>query len=145
MLRPDEGYLKITELRGKDYAILITPRDTTIYRIDAPASALRALAGRVRNWIDGRLAQGRLDPFDVAASYTLYRLIAGPAADKLQQVAALIVDPSGPLEQLPAGVLVTDQGSVAKYKAAGNAMDFTSVSFLAARTELSTAVSPRCS
>ena len=85
-LRPDEAYLKLTELRGRDYAILITPNDTLIYRIDAPAPALAALAGRVRDSIDGQIAGGRLVPFDVAAAYTLYRLISGPAADKLQQV-----------------------------------------------------------
>jgi CHAT domain-containing protein len=142
-LRPDEAYFKLTELRGKDYAILITPQDTMIYRVGAPAKALNALAARVRDSIDGHLAEGRLEPFDVAAAYTLYRLIAGPAAQRLQQVQALIVDPSGPLERLPMGVLVTDQDSIAKHKAAADPFDFTSVSFLAARSELSTEVSPR--
>ena len=144
-LRPGEAYFKLTELRGRDYAILITPQDTTIYRVGAPAQALGQLAVRVRNSIDGRLAQGRLDPFNVGAAYTLYRLIAGPAAGRLQQVSSLIVDPSGPLERLPIGVLVTDQDSVGKYKtaSASNKFDFSSVSFLAGRTELSMAVSPR--
>lgn len=144
-LRPDEAYFKLTELRGKDYAILITPQNTLIYRVQAPARALDALAARVRNSIDGQLGEGRLEPFDVAAAYTLYRLIAGPAADKLQHVSALIVDPSGPLERLPIGVLVTDQDSIGKYKAAAakDPYDFTGVSFLAARTEISTEVSPR--
>jgi CHAT domain-containing protein len=144
-LRPDEAYFKLTELRGKDYAILITPQDTLIYRVDAPAKALNALAARVRDSIDGHLAEGRVDAYDVAAAYTLYHLIAGPAAQRLGQVSTLIVDPSGPLERLPMGVLVTDQDSVAKYKAAAaaNAFDFTSVAFLANRAELSTEVSPR--
>lgn len=144
-LRPDEAYFKLTELRGKDYAILITPQDTTIYRIQAPARAVDGLAARVRDSIDGQLGEGRLQPFDVAAAYTLYKLIAGPAADKLQHVSALIVDPSGPLERLPIGVLVTDHDSIGKYKAAAAAdpYNFTGVSFLAARTEISTEVSPR--
>jgi CHAT domain-containing protein len=142
-LRPDEAYFKLTELRGKDYGILITPQDTLIYRVEAPAQALSALAARVRKSIDGRLGEGRLDPFDVAAAYTLYRLVTGPAADRLQHVAALIVDPSGPLERLPIGVLVTDQASVAKYKAADNPMDYTGVAFLAGKSEISTEVSPR--
>jgi CHAT domain-containing protein len=141
-LRPDEAYFKLTELRGKDYAILITPQDTTIYRVVAPAKALNALAARIRDSIDGHLDEGRLEAFDVAAAYTLYRLIAGPAAQRLQQVAALIVDPSGPLERLPMGVLVTDQDSVTRYKA-GDAFDYTSVSFVARGSELSTEVSPR--
>ena len=145
VLRPGEAYFKLTELRGKDYAILITPQDALIYRVDAPARALNGLATRVRNSIDGRLDERRLDPFDVGAAYTLYRLIAGPAADRLQQVSSLVVDPSGPIERLPVGVLVTDQGSIGKYKAASanNRFDFSSVSFLAGRTELSMAVSPR--
>jgi len=141
-LRPDEAYFKLTELRGRDYAILITPQDTMIYRLAAPAKALTALAARVRESIDGHLDEGRLEAFDVAAAYTLYRLVAGPAAQRLQQVPALIIDPSGPLERLPMGVLVADQESVAKYKA-GDPFDYSSVSFLAARSELSTEVSPR--
>ncbi len=142
-LRPDEAYYKLTELRGKDYGILITPQDTLIYRVDAPAQALSALAARVRDLIDGQLGQGRLAPFDVAAAYTLYRLVAGPAADRLKATSALIVDPSGPLERLPMGVLVTDQDSVTKYKAAKDPFDYTGVSFLARNTEISTEVSPR--
>ena len=144
-LRTGEAYFKLTEIRGRDYAILITPQDTTIYRVAAPAKALGQLAARVRNSIDGRLGQGRLDPFNVGAAYTLYRLIAGPAAGRLEQISSLIVDPSGPIERLPIGVLVTDQASVGKHKAASarNKFDFSSVSFLAGRTELSTAVSPR--
>lgn len=144
-LLPGEAYFKLTELKGRDYAMLITPQETTIYRVAAPAGSLGKLAARVRNSIDGRLDEGRVNPFDVAAAYTLYRLIAGPVAGRLQQVQSLIVDPSGPLERLPIGVLVTDQESIGRYKAASaaNRFDFSSVSFLAARTELSTAVSPR--
>ena len=140
-LRPDEAYFKLTELRGKDYAILITPNDTSIYRIDAPNAALTGLAARVRDSIDG--TPGRISPFDVAAAYTLYRLIAGPAADRLQHVSALVVEPAGPLERLPIGVLVTDKDSVDKYKTVADKFDFSSVSFLARQSELSTEVSPR--
>ena len=144
-LRPDEAFFKLTELAGRDYGILITHDKALIYRVAAPARDLRAIATRVRASIDGHINERRLVPFDVAASYALFRLVAGPAAEEMRRASALIVDPAGPLERLPAGVLVTDQDSVRSYRAtaATDDYDFSKVSFLAAQAELSMAVSPR--
>ena len=141
-LRPGEVFLKITQLRTSAYGVLITPEATQIYRLGAPARDLVALANRVRNSIDGRLDEGRLVPFDVAASYALFRLISGPAADRVVQASSVILDPAGPLERLPAGVLVTDRESVDRFDAAGR-FDYTGVNFLASKASVSTAVSPR--
>lgn len=144
-LHPGEVFLKITQLRSNAYAILISPQDAVIYRLGAPTRDLTALANRVRASIDGRLDEGRLVPFDVAASYALFRLISGPASDRLVAANNVILDPSGPLERLPAGVLVTDRESVARYDAAArtNKFDYSGVSFLALKSAVSTAVSPR--
>ena len=143
-LRPGEVFLKITQLRQSAYGILISPEGSMVYRLDAPARDLAALASRVRNSIDGRLDEGRLVPFDVAASYALFRLIAGPGVGRLMQASSVILDPAGPLERLPAGVLVTDRESVDRFGAGGSGrFDYTGVNFLAAKASVSTAVSPR--
>ena len=144
-LRPGESFLKITQLRSNAYGILISPEETQIYKLDAPAKDLAKLATLVRESIDGRLDEGRLVPFNVAASHALFRLIAGPAMSRLLQSRSVILDPAGPLERLPAGVLVTDRESVGRYDAAArsNKFDFSSVNFLAAKASVSTAVSPR--
>jgi CHAT domain len=145
-LQPGEVFLKIAQLNRTVYGILIAADGTQIYKIEAPAADLAKLATRVRDSIDGRLDQDRLVPFDVGASYALFRLVLGPAADRLLAARSIVLDPAGPLERLPAGVLVTDRASVERYEAGrkgGRSFDFSGVAFLAARAAVSTAVSPR--
>ncbi|HEX8240417.1 MAG TPA: CHAT domain-containing protein [Allosphingosinicella sp.] len=145
-LRPGEVFLKIAQLNRTAYGILIAADGTQIYKIEAPVADLARLATRIRDSIDGRLDQDKLVPFDVGASYALFRLVLGPAADRLLAAKAIVLDPAGPLERLPAGVLVTDRASVDRYEAGrkeGRSFDFSKVAFLAARVAVSTAVSPR--
>lgn len=142
-LKPGEVYLKIATLNRRMYGMVVTADRTFVYTIAADAAAKTAvdtLAAQVRTSIDGRLADGKLVPFDDAAAYTLFRLIAGPAEAVLAAAPALVVDPSGPLERLPIGVLVTryDRAAVRP-----TPFDFSRTAFLAARTTISTALSPR--
>lgn len=143
-LRPGEGYLKIVELNRRAYGIYINADRTWIYPLELPKAALDGLAAGVRASIDGKLPD-KLVPFDVAGAYGLFRLVSGPATDAVLKANALVVDPAGPLQNLPAGVLVTDRKSVDDYKASATAapFDFSHVSFLAAHATISTAVSPR--
>jgi len=142
-LRPGEAYLKVVQMRRRAFGVAIDGRDARVYALDAPASAVGALAGRVRASI--RDDSGYLPFFDVPAAYALFKLVAGPAEPMLLGASALVIDPSGPFANLPAGVLVTDLASVRRYaankKAAPN--DFSRVSFLAGRAALSAALSPR--
>jgi len=144
-LRPGEVYFKVSELGGHVYGMLIAADATAIYRSEAPTAALEAMAARVRASIDGQIEEGRLLPFDVAVASLLFHQLAGPAEDRLLRAAAIVVDPSGPLERLPAGVLVTDRASIAWYDShkAKDRWDFSGVSFLAAKASISTAASPR--
>ncbi len=142
-LRPQEYYLKVTRLRSRAYAMVIGGERSFIYGLDAPAADVDRIARRVRASI--RNDTGRLPFFDVAASYALFRLIAGPADQALATAKAIVVDPSGPLENLPAGVLVTTLDSVKRYGASRLARpnDYSAVAFLGAAAELSNALSPR--
>ncbi|PZN92642.1 MAG: hypothetical protein DCF31_15480 [Alphaproteobacteria bacterium] len=143
VLRPGEFYLKVTRLRSRAYAMVIGREKSFIYALDAPAADVDRIARRVRASI--RDDSGRLPFFDVGASYALFRLIAGPAESTLATAKAIVVDPSGPLENLPAGVLVTTIDSVKRYLAtkAARPNDYSAVAFLGAGTELSNALSPR--
>ena len=143
VLRPQEYYLKVTRLRNRAYAMVIGPDRNYIYALEAPAADVDKIARRVRASI--RDNSGSLPFFDVAASYALFRLIAGPAEAALSGAKAIVVDPSGPLENLPAGVLVTTLGSVRSYAAtkAARPNDYSAVAFLGARAELSNALSAR--
>ena len=144
-LRPGEAYLKVAELNSRAYGILINAERTWIYPVAAANRDLDTIAASVRASIDGKLDQGLLVPFDVAGSYTLFRLLTGPSTDAVLKAGALVVDPAGPLQNLPAGVLVTDKESIARQAATAKdaPFDFSQVSFLAAHATISTAVSPR--
>ena len=142
-LRPGEAYLKLAETGRRIYGLFVSADATFIYAIARTAEAREAvdqLARDVRSSIDGRLASGELVPFDDAGAYTLFRLIGGPASSALAQVRTLVVDPSGPLERLPLGVLVTQYDRNAPRP---SPFDFSQTAFLAATTTISTALSPR--
>ena len=142
-LRPGEAYLKVVQLRNRAFGIVIDADRAFVYGISAPAATLGSISARVRASI--RDDSGKLPFFDVAASYALFDLITGPARPAVLRAKSLVVDPSGPLANLPAGVLVTDLDSVKRFvvsrKTAPN--DFSNVNFLAGRAEITGALSPR--
>ena len=143
-LRPGEGFFKIVELNRRAYGMFIDAERTFIYPVSAPKAVLETLAQQVRASIDGRLPVS-LVPFKVAEAYALFGLLTGPATEAMLKASALVVDPAGPLQNLPASVLVTDRASVDAYGATAKAapFDFSKVKFLASRATISTAVSPR--
>ena len=143
-LKPGEGFLKVVQLNRRAYGVFINAERAWVYQVALPKAQLDTLASEIRASIDGRLPQS-LVPFKVAQSYALFGLLTGPAKDAVLQSTALVVDPAGPLQNLPAGVLVTDRASVDRYRAnaATAPFDFSQVSFLAGKAALSTAVSAR--
>lgn len=142
-LRPGEVYLKVSRLRARAFATVIAGDRSYIYPLAASGEDVDRIALRVRASI--RDDSGRLPFFDVAASYALFKLIAGPAEAALLGAKAIVVDPSGAFQNLPAGVLVTDLPSVKQYLAGRTQApnDYSRVGFLAARVEISNALSPR--
>jgi CHAT domain-containing protein/tetratricopeptide (TPR) repeat protein len=143
MLKEGEAYFKLTEVRNYAFGILIDAQGYQIFRAGKPLVDIKPITDLVRKSIDGGGA--KLAVFDVASSYALYRLLAEPVSDRLMAAKTVIVDPSGPLEKLPLGVLVTDIDSVRAYMAGrkGNAYDYSKVNFLAKQVSISSALSPR--
>ncbi|MDP3908195.1 CHAT domain-containing protein [Novosphingobium sp.] len=147
-LRPGEVYLKLAKIRTRMFGMVVSRESAWMYGVDAPAESIENLARRV---IDTSRSQERpdgtrrIDPFDVGTAHGLFRAIAGPAADVVANASGLVFDPAGQLRTMPAGVLVTDADSVRRYRASGRAgaRDFSKVNFLAAKAEISTAISPR--
>ncbi|MGI4732261.1 MAG: CHAT domain-containing protein [Janthinobacterium lividum] len=142
-LKPGEAYFKVVETGRRIYGLYVSADRTQAYRIapDAQArAAIDQLAADVRASIDGQLDQGKLVPFDDAKAYALFRVLGGPAADALAGTRALVVDPAGPLERLPIGVLVT---RYARDEVRPAPFDFSRTAFLAGTATISTALSPR--
>jgi CHAT domain-containing protein/tetratricopeptide (TPR) repeat protein len=147
VLRNGEVFLKIAGLRSKLYGIVISTDKTYIYRLLASPRELENIAGRVLKSARSRTTDGgpRIDPFAVEASFALFRAISGPAESTLASAKAIVFDPSGPLRNIPAGILVTNAESVRRHKAQGSKgiNDYSQVSFLASKADISTALSPR--
>jgi CHAT domain-containing protein/tetratricopeptide (TPR) repeat protein len=143
VLRPGEAFFKLTEVRNYAFGILIDNNGAQIYRVARNNATIDGLAERTRASIDG--GGEKLPIFDVGASRALFQLVVGPVERRLLDAKMLIVDPSGPLERLPIGVLVTDQASVDSFKTTRRAdpYDYTRTNFLARRLTLSSALSPR--
>ena len=145
-LRAGEGFLKVVQLNRRAYGVYVDGDKSWIYPVALPRAELDKLADTIRASIDGRLmTDGKLVPYKVAEAYALFALLTGPATDAVLKASALVIDPAGPLQNLPAGVLVTDRASVDRYRATAKAapFDFSKVSFLASKAALSTALSPR--
>ncbi len=143
VLNPGEAYFRLTKVRNYAFGILIDSQGTEIFRVAKPMVEVEALGNFVRESIDG--GGDKIPIFQVSAANALFKLIAGPVADRLTSAKALIVDPSGPLETLPISVLVTDDASVRSFAQSRTAApyDYSHVNFLARQVPISTALSPR--
>jgi CHAT domain-containing protein len=143
-LLPDEVYLKLARVRARDFAIVIGKDRVQAYSMTASAQVLNALSATVRDSIREE-AGTQLPFFRVAAARALFQIIAGPAEARLLAAKAIVIDPAGPLTNLPLGVLVADQASVTSYEETRtrDPNDYSKVAFLAGRTQISNALSPR--
>ena len=148
-LRPGEVYWKLTELRTRLYGIVIGKDGVTVYPVRNSAREVTArevnLLSRVvrRSIVSSESA--KLPLFAVSASSSLFELIAGPAKSRLLAAREVVVDPSGPLNGLPPGILVTDVASARAYRQSVKTRpnDYSNVAFFAKQASLQTALSPR--
>ena len=143
-LHPGEVFFKVTEIRNYAFGLVIDANGTQIYRVGRPVVDLKPLASVVRKSIDGG-DDTKLPVFNVAGSFALFQLLAGPAVDRLLAAKTIVVDPSGPLEKLPLGVLVTTKASVDAFAVSRkrDPYDYSQVAFVASRVAISSALSPR--
>ncbi len=143
VLAPGEYYVKIVQLKQKAYGLVIGRDQTFLYAIGAGSDALTVISNRVRASI--RDNSGSLPFFDVQAAYALFALVTGPAQDTLRNARAIIIDPTGPLQNVPAGVMVTSADSVKAYMATvqDTPNDYSHVAFLAKSSDVYYALSPR--
>jgi hypothetical protein len=142
-LQPGELYYKLAEVRTRTYGIAIDKNRATIFAVNIEAAALTRITRTVRRSI--RDDSGRIPFYNVGASFALFQLITGPAQEQILAAKAIVVDPAGPLSELPASVLVTDRASVQSYAAsrAKAPYDYSKVAFLGGRSTISIALSPR--
>ena len=143
-LQNNEYYLKITQLNSNSYGIVIGRDKVFIYRVQGGSDLLMRTSSSVLSSI--RDGSDSLPHFDVQRSFGLFALITGPAQSTLASARSVIIDPSGPLKNLPAGILVTSPASVRTYMSDTqykNPNDYSNLDFWAYTTDISYALSPK--
>ena len=148
ILREGEAYVKLVTLDEEAFVIYATAAEAQAWQVDATPSELERLVGQIRESIavvEG--GQVLTYPFDIARARELYTRLFAPVGDRLPQLAHIVFEPDGALLKLPINLLVTDDASVAAYKArlagaGGDEYDFRGTAWLGRSTQISTAVAP---
>ena len=128
LLRPDEGLLFLNVGSPADspaleqYLQTFLPGRTTLWVVrrdsielewvDLDSQAVEEDVARIRRTLDPTgLFIERLEdipPFDGEVAYALYRKLIAPVEEHLRGLRNVFIVPSGPLQSLPLGVLVTE-------------------------------------
>lgn len=143
VLKPGEGYLKLSKVGGYVFGALIDASGTQIYRVARPAVEIDPLVKAVRETITG--GGDKVPVFSVAGANALYKLLMGPVSSRIAGYSSLVIDGSGVLDSLPVGVMVVDDASTTAFAKSRrkDPYNYTQVGFLARKMTLSTALSPR--
>lgn len=148
-LRPGEAYAKLAVLGQNVYIYTADRSGARAYRAGLTASELERAVDTLRNSISRFDGENYVtEPFNVALARTLYQALFAPAGERLMAAKHLIFEPDGAMLKLPINLLVTDDASVARYKASstkadGDPYDVTMVDWLGKTRLVSTAVSAR--
>ncbi|WP_430428576.1 CHAT domain-containing protein [Parasphingorhabdus sp.] len=149
LLRPGEGYYKISMVEEQAYAQLILPDDLRSVRLSASVSELSAMVADLRDSIVVYENGAPVTyPFDVAKARELYLVLFGELEDEISKIDHLIYEPDGALLQLPPTLLITEQKPVDDYLERildidADAFDFTGIDWLGRDKLVSIAVSQR--
>jgi len=146
ILTEGEAYVKLVTLESDAYVVYATRDSARVWRADATPKQLDSLVSQIRESIavvEG--GQVLTYPFDVVGARELYVRLFSPVADQLSQARHIVFEPDGALLKLPINLLVTDDASVAAYKArmAGknpDEYDFRGTKWLGRTAQISTSV-----
>lgn len=149
ILRPGEGYYRMTIVGDHIYSMLITPTGSRAVKLSTNAKDLGDQVDSLRDTISTvENGQRTTYPFDVALSHQIYDELFGPFGSDLPAVKQMLFEPDGPMLRLPPNLLVMDKASVDAYTkraaAGGDAdFDFRGINWLGRDRDISTVVSPR--
>ena len=148
-LKPGDGYFKTTIVSQDVYAMFVSNNVARAYKLDMTTKQLEDTVAQIRDSVV-KIENGQVAtyPFDVVLARKLYVTLLGPVDADLHKVTNFIFEPDGPLLQLPANLLPTEQAGVDAYlarlkKPKADDFDFRGISWLGRDRDVSTVVSPR--
>lgn len=148
-LRAGEGYYKLMVVGTDLYALFVTPSSARVIAIPEKLGDLEKDVQTLRDSVVKVEDDKQVNyPFDVVLARKLYQRLFAGIDGEVTGLRHLIVEPDGPLLQLPPYLLVTaDKGVIAyqqrQKRADADPFDFTGVDWLGRGREISIAVSPR--
>ena len=144
-MRPDEAYVKMSQVGGAVYTMLVTPDSASIHRSSLSARQLDETVRAIRDTLyTVQNDQVLTYPFDVAGARRLYVELLGPLAPRLASARHLIFEPAGGMLQLPPNLLIAeDPAPRAASTEIGDDFDFRGIAWLGRTHDISTAVSAR--
>lgn len=145
-LRPGEAYLKLVDLAGTSYALLIAPDSTRAWQVEMSSGQIAEAVATLRDSISVTVNGIQSTyPFDIDAALALHEALFAPVSAELASVSHLVFEPDGALLQLPVNLLTGDRAGVAAYHArvenGGDEYDFTGIDWLGRKRAVSTSLS----
>ncbi len=147
-LRPGEAYYKMMMVDGTSFALFANKGGARALQLGMDPAAMGREVSAIRDSIVKEDAGGLVtSPFDIGKARGLYLALFGPVDADVRAARHLIVEPDGPMLELPPYVLPASQPSVDAYTAkvakGGDAYDMTGIDWLGRGREISISVSPR--
>ncbi|MCT2401498.1 CHAT domain-containing protein [Novosphingobium mangrovi (ex Huang et al. 2023)] len=145
-LAPGEGYLKLANLAGSFYAVLVTPDTAKAWKVAMSAAEVSDAVTTLRDSISVTINGVQSTyPFDVDTAVKLDKALLDPATGEIATVRHLVFEPDGAMLRLPINLLTSDTKGVAAYharvNAGGDEYDFTGIDWLGRDRAVSTALS----
>ncbi len=148
-LHPGDGYFKVTIVAQDVYGMFVSNEVAKAYKLNMTTKQLEDTVAQIRDSVV-KIENGQVAtyPFDLVLARKLYLTLLGPVDAELHKVTNFVFEPDGPLLQLPANLLPTDQAGVDAYlerlkKPKADDFDFRAVAWLGRDRDVSTVVSPR--
>jgi CHAT domain-containing protein len=104
-LRPGEAILAFMSTRDVTWVVLLRDGVATVHRAGLSRAALESAVKAIRKSVE--LSDGPPPAFAVAEAHRLWNDLLAPLGTRLDGISHLIVVPSGPLQSLPLGLLLT--------------------------------------
>ena len=110
LLSRDEALLTYAFGKKTSFLFVLTANGLLHQQLEISEDDVRKAVARVRKGLDPSnvLRLSDVPRFDVKEAYKLYRMIFAPVEPMLKGIRLLQVAPSGPIQSLPLGVLITD-------------------------------------
>jgi CHAT domain-containing protein/tetratricopeptide (TPR) repeat protein len=107
LLRPEEALVSFVSMNDESYVFAVTREGSVWQKISFGGRAISDRVGKLRLGLFDPAPNAPPKPFDLDASFDLYRMLLGPVEGAIASKAKLLVVPTGALTSLPFHVLVT--------------------------------------